>query len=400
MKNSQYTAFNCYDILEVSIYATPDQIRQAWKQACFKCHPDRGGSHEKQSCVNAAYDILKDPIARQAHDTYWKVDKNFNQWAEKSGEQQTNPEEHNSQQRHPFNEPLFAFKKRVYQSIYRKRAAIWQDLEKRTSAYEAEFKKEFNQLKKSIAYKFIGIMACSLIAGNEPILWLIAVGLGWSLLPDLAGIDIREKKFFFFDPQAQEKLRAHAHFKASEKCRSDSNILDKYSASLDSFSELIIRSSSFDDSEEQVARRLTVSMFLIGYKPVHYNNRDRTILFRDGEEKILVRFRHRTGSATNISYVRTLVSLMKAHNISNGLLFCSPGLSGQAKKYADQNSVKSYSLESMNEWINQILGSSYDGPEGEAFSNLHELRKFLRQISYKLHARHRSRSRQTPFKSH
>jgi hypothetical protein len=399
MSNSQYAAFNCYDVLGVPFQATPDQIRQAWKQESFKYHPDRGGSHDKQSCVNAAYDILKDPIARQAHDTYWKVDRTFYHWEKTLDEfskeqQQANPKENKPQQRQASDEPLFAFKERIYQGIYRRRTAIWQDLDKKTSACETEFRKEFNQSKRGVVYKSLAVMASSLMAGYEPILWLITIGFGWSLLPNLLGIEIQEKRFFFFDPQVQEKLRTHAHFIASENCRNEIETLDKYMASLASFCELIIRSSSLDDSEEQVARRLAVCMFLMGYKPVYYGSRDRTMLFKDGgEERILVRFRHRGGPAANISYVKTLVSQMQKHNIPSGLLFSSPGLSGQAQQYADQNSVKSYSLESMNEWIDQILQSSYDGPKGDALSNLRELRQFLRQISYKLSARRQNKNK-------
>lgn len=104
-------------------------------------------------------------------------------------------------------------------------------------------------------------------------------------------------------------------------------------------------------------------------------------MFTDGEERILVRFRHRTGIATNISYVEKLVAGMAEQDIERGFLFCSPGLSGNAAEYARKKKVKWYTLESMNVWIEQVLTSEHTGPDGDVLQNLDKLLRFLGHIS-------------------
>jgi hypothetical protein len=38
---------------------TPDDLKKAWKRASLNHHPDRGGSHEKQSQINQAHALLE-----------------------------------------------------------------------------------------------------------------------------------------------------------------------------------------------------------------------------------------------------------------------------------------------------------------------------------------------------
>jgi hypothetical protein len=80
----------------------------------------------------------------------------------------------------------------------------------------------------------------------------------------------------------------------------------------------------------------------MGYTPSQYDNEMRTLLLTDGDEKLVVRFRHRAGPAINITYVERLQALMSIHKASHGMLFCSPGLSGNAAQYATQHGIKWY----------------------------------------------------------
>src|SRR5665213_3965049 len=57
----------------------------------------------------------------------------------------------------------------------------------------------------------------------------------------------------------------------------------------------------------------------------------------------------------NVAYVEKLCELMSFHGASRGLLFCSPGLSGNASGLASRQRIKSYTLESVNSWIEEIL---------------------------------------------
>ena len=48
------------EILNIHGDLTPESIKLAYRHACSKYHPDRGGSTEMMQAVNAAYECLKD----------------------------------------------------------------------------------------------------------------------------------------------------------------------------------------------------------------------------------------------------------------------------------------------------------------------------------------------------
>src|SRR5665213_216611 len=119
----------------------------------------------------------------------------------------------------------------------------------------------------------------------------------------------------------------------------------------------------------------------VAYSPSYYDAETRSILFSDGEEKLLVRYRHRSGATVNVAYVEKLCELMSFHGASRGLLFCSPGLSGNASGLASRQRIKSYTLESMNSWIEEILKSDKVGPTGDVLASLDNLRNFISGIA-------------------
>lgn len=148
--------------------------------------------------------------------------------------------------------------------------------------------------------------------------------------------------------------------------------------------DLAERPTTTDTSEEQVARRIAVTFFLMGYLPVHYDGKSRVLVFSDGEEKIIIRFRHRPGAPTNIAYAKEMARLMLANNAQRGYLFCTPGLSQNATKYAQANGITWYSLETMNEWIENVLSSNYRGPSGDILKYTESIMSFLKHIAISL----------------
>jgi molecular chaperone DnaJ len=63
---------NHYQTLEISHKSTPDEIKKAYRRLAKQFHPDRqtgSASHEKIVAINAAYEILSDPLRRADYDS-------------------------------------------------------------------------------------------------------------------------------------------------------------------------------------------------------------------------------------------------------------------------------------------------------------------------------------------
>lgn len=389
----EWEQFNCYKILEILPTASPQEIKSAWKQSSFKHHPDKGGSNDMQVKVNIAYEILSDPISRQAHDIFWSVRATgYSRQTSESQKRNTtatsNSRSESNSNQHSYNEAKYSFlnalRTKIIQETEREKNRIWGELEKRKTSYKEKFLNEISIKRRNVFLSFLAAIglwfSASYISGC---LFYVAIILAVSFFYNLlTGIAVGEKIFSFF--VSEKEITKFSDGFAKTSCEDDVQKLSKYQTFLAILTDLILRSSSYDDSEEQIARRLTATFFLMGYVPYSYNSEDRVIVFEAGEDKVIVRFRHRSGIATNITFVEKLVNRMQAERISRGFLFCSPGLSGNAATYANSHSIKWYTLETMNQWITQVFRSDYGGPSGNIFTHLDNLGSFLSKISLKL----------------
>lgn len=61
-------ADSLYDVLGVDAWADPATIKAAYLAAAKRCHPDRGGSDEEFLAVQAAWEVLGDPIRKSRYD--------------------------------------------------------------------------------------------------------------------------------------------------------------------------------------------------------------------------------------------------------------------------------------------------------------------------------------------
>jgi len=380
MSDALWEQFNCYKELEISPAASLREIRKARNEAASRHHPDRGGSHETQIRINIAYQVLSNPITRQSHDIHWRIYEpgRFILTNRSNGSSLVRITESGKPAR---SDPLDGFRRRIYNEVEKQKGKIWADMKYRAQKYEAEFLILYSTQCRGAILTFLALIAVSAIALQYYILWAGAFLLACFCFSKLTPIKIAGRAFTIIDPNAVYNLQEHAYELAKQSCDADLKKAEAYLSSLASISQLLSRPSTIDDSEEQVARRLTVSFFLMGYIPVLYDRQSRTLTFTDADEIIMARFRHRIGRPTNVTYVEKLVGLMTKQGISRGFLFCSSGLSENADNYARQNKVTWYQLESMNEWIDQVLLSNYSGPSGEVLDSLDNLQKFVGHIS-------------------
>lgn len=65
---------NLYDILGLTIKATPADIKRAHRAKARQSHPDAGGNREDFEKVQRAYTVLIDPIKRLSYDQTGSVD--------------------------------------------------------------------------------------------------------------------------------------------------------------------------------------------------------------------------------------------------------------------------------------------------------------------------------------
>ena len=61
-----------YDILHISPEASEKDIKQAYRTAAIKHHPDKGGDEQKFKEINAAYEVLSNEEKREIYDRYGK----------------------------------------------------------------------------------------------------------------------------------------------------------------------------------------------------------------------------------------------------------------------------------------------------------------------------------------
>jgi hypothetical protein len=253
----------------------------------------------------------------------------------------------------------------------------------------SEFEARFAKSKQA---RWTGLIwACLLTAGailassgNVHVVW-IAAAFSWLwFMAHFSGVTLHTRRVRFDDPSWRDALRTTAAVKVEAEMRAEEESLDRYRKILASVSELLGRSSSFADSEDQVARRITAALFVMGYQPLQYDRQARVLVFTDGQERLLVRYRHRSGVSTNVTYVERMVEAMGHHGASAGLLFCTPGVSGNGAIVARKHGIKWYTLERMNEWIEQVSVGEYGGPTGDLLEHLERLTRFMQSISVPL----------------
>ena len=59
-----------YDILGISRYSSPEEIKIAYRKKAIDTHPDKGGDIEEFQKITEAYNVLGNPRSRLDYDGY------------------------------------------------------------------------------------------------------------------------------------------------------------------------------------------------------------------------------------------------------------------------------------------------------------------------------------------
>jgi hypothetical protein len=172
------------------------------------------------------------------------------------------------------------------------------------------------------------------------------------------------------------------HFKISVEMRNKESLWKS--------AEGLLRSSNFlfdpSTSESSMALTLVLGFFCLGYKPLGFFASDRTLVFEDDDGLILVRYRHREGIPTNVSYVRDLAArmdglkLLYGKGLKSAYLFSSPGFSRNALVECGRLGIRYYGLGAFQDWLAELRRTAFLGPRDGVFQSLERLLGIVSQL--------------------
>lgn len=69
-----------YEVLGVAADAEADEIRRAYLRLARRHHPDHRGDPERMQAINAAWQVLSDPVRRRSYDESLGADEPARSW--------------------------------------------------------------------------------------------------------------------------------------------------------------------------------------------------------------------------------------------------------------------------------------------------------------------------------
>lgn len=418
MATEAWQQFDCYKVLGVHVSAAPVEIRTAYYRASRETHPDRGGSHEAQVRANLAYEVLSDPVSRQAHDLFWYRFRGPAVAVREVPAPRPGPPPEPS--RDPAgNEPLGALLLRVQEALGHgglaplpsaavqpaargvtvppppgaRRDAAAQPPGLRGDRRDGRLRRWSFAAASALSGLSVGGSLSDLaLGGSVPALHALWLGAGAGWLAFTATGLLRPARVPAPAAAAAPVQRAADARREAAREVQDPRLV-RYVRGIAVLSGLLMRPTDLDDSEDQLARRITSALFVMGYKPLGYDRRYRLLLFTDDEARLLIRFRHRSGAAINVTFVQGMVDAMQYTGATRGILFVSTGLSGNGAALAAQHGIKWYTLGRMNEWIESVIRARYAGPPGDILVLLDHIVTFVNHLSTPLPTQPRAGAR-------
>lgn len=378
---------NYYLVLNVPADADAEEIKGAYRKLSKLCHPDLGGQADAQARLNEAYDTLSKPLARKDHDRYWRsrtppffrgADQEIRAKAE-DRRPRDGPFPSGAQSRVDIKENFkVAFKKL--------RADTQSDYEQKRPRFLAYFLRARKEMLGRVILCGLALplsIVLSFLAGNVLPLSIAGVFIYFAF-------PFRKRDFEGFSYSLMD-LRSHElealvngfmRFKISGEIRVKENLWNGVEDLLNPRSFTFVPSSS----ERNMALLLALGFFCEGYKPLELLAAERILVFEGDVGIILVRYRHRGGSPTNVDYVRDFaaqqdgVKALYGKGLERSYFFSSPGFSRNARAECEKQGVHCYDLEEFQDWLAELRRVAFLGPRDDLFQSLERLHGIVSQL--------------------
>lgn len=380
-----WTKFNCYDVLEVAISASDDEIRSAFKQASRRAHPDRGGSHDAQVEVNLAYEVLSNTETRTRHDRHWKLGAHAsgstlpfftgeealrNLWTGVGG----------SSRKLADGKGSSGLVRRVKDRITRDRDRITLDRDNRKAIWKAEFEKKLRQTRLEAGVLLLAMGVSGLVGTVYTFGYLGLLGCGALLAHRLRGVALEgvgDFKLALLDPLAHRHLEELAERLAQESVARDRERLEVHFAALEQLGKLVTTATKATDSENQVLHRLLAILFILGLMPTRHDaSAKRVVLQGEGEWAALF-YQHGINQPLAVSTVEKIQAARTAVGAQAAYLYNQGGLAKKAAVCAESANIHCVGMGELNQWARQVWTSENGGPSGDILQRLAEFKSFL-----------------------
>ncbi len=380
-----WTKFNCYDVLEIAISATDDEIRTAFKQASRRTHPDSGGSHDAQVEVNLAYEVLSNTESRTKHDRHWRLgahasgpispfftgeDGLHNLWTGAGGGSRKLADGRGSS----------GLVQRVKERVTRDRDRITLDRNNRQAIWLAEFEKTLLRARLEAGVLVLVLAISGLVGAVYTFGYLGLAGAGVLLARRLRGVSLEgvgALKMSLLDPRAKRRLVELAVQLAQESVARDRERMEVPFSALEQLGTLVTTSTKTTDTESQVLRRLLAILFILGMMPTRNDASAKRVMLQGEGERAALFYQHGVNQPLAVATIEKIQAARIAVGAQAAFLYNLGGLSEEAKACAESASIRAVGMREFNTWARQVWTSESSGPSGDILQRLAELKSFL-----------------------
>lgn len=381
---------NCYEILGLARRADVAEVKSAYRALSKRHHPDLGGDASLQARLNLAKEVLCDPVRRAAHDEELRRTDPafFRDEADDRDEPAAGREEAPAEG--PIEKPA-APVRRPGPSPRGRRDGLKRNVESSIEALRDRLRSDLAAKKEETAERMRGkrrqrlvlragaicgaaasVIACAAFRSPVPLL-----AAGACAYPFLASLRLSLDGFEYspYDLKGNALAPALERYAEFQACRAINEKLAVWEKARKHFEPGEFRFSA-TLPETEMAVRLLLGFFGIGYVPRGCEPSSRTLSFDDPGGIVLVRYRHREGRPTGIRYVRDAAaeaegaSALSGRPVSKVFLFSTAGFSRNAEAECRARGIAFYGAEDFKDWLDGLRLGGFYGPREDVFGAL------------------------------